>query len=98
MVLIKMDAFVERIAETMDETDGTETSVFGGIGATLDQLLLNSARFLPTNSGFFAWDSVTPCVSMQKTYRSYSWKPPAASAKTMNAFSLPISLTAAWAF
>lgn len=36
-----MDAFVERIAETMDETDGTETSVFGGIGATLDQLLLN---------------------------------------------------------
>ena len=39
MVLIKVDMFVERITETVDETDGTETGIPGCIRATFDQLL-----------------------------------------------------------
>ena len=38
---IKVDMFVERIAETVDEADSAETGVPGCIRATFDQLLLN---------------------------------------------------------
>ena len=38
---MKVDMFVERIAETVDETDGAEMGVPWCIGATFDQLLLN---------------------------------------------------------
>ncbi len=39
MVLIKMDVFVECIAEPVDETDGAKTGVPGCIGAAREQFL-----------------------------------------------------------
>ena len=33
---VKMDMLVERIAEAVDENDGAETSIVGGIGAALE--------------------------------------------------------------